>query len=96
VVAIGTGFAADDATPARSRPVDRFTGAWTALIGVALTETSEAPAWVGVVGIVPMGCSLELVSRAGSAGWKLAERATPVAYVAWSLWLVATGVALLV
>jgi hypothetical protein len=29
------------------------------------------------------------------AGWKLAERLTPLTYVARSLWLIATGVALL-
>jgi hypothetical protein len=40
-----------------------------------------------------MLCSLEFVVRA--RGWKLAERLTPIAYVAWSAWLIATGVALL-
>jgi hypothetical protein len=28
-------------------------------------------------------------------GWQLAATITPYAYIAWSLWLVATGVALL-
>ncbi|HEX6021442.1 MAG TPA: DUF4386 domain-containing protein [Solirubrobacter sp.] len=72
-----------------------FTGAWTTLAGVALVQSSAAPAWLGAVGIVigPVlaSCSLEFVGR----GWKSAERLTPVAYIAWSLWLVATGVALL-
>jgi hypothetical protein len=75
-----------------------LTGAWTALAGVALTQTSAVPGWLGVVGIVIgpvlMVCSLEFVGRHEPTGWKLAERLTPVTYIAWSLWLVATGVAL--
>jgi hypothetical protein len=73
-----------------------LTGAWSALAGVALVQTG---AWVGVAGIVLgpvlMLCSLEFVGGHEPGGWKLAERLTPIAYVAWSLWLVATGVALL-
>jgi hypothetical protein len=76
-----------------------LTGAWTTLAGVALTQTTAAPSWVGVPGIVIgpilMLCSLEFVGRHEPAGWKLAERLIPITYVAWSLWLIATGVALL-
>jgi len=76
-----------------------LTGAWTTLAGAALTQTTEVPAWLGVVGfgIGPalMLCSLEFVGRAGDQGWRVAERLTPIAYIAWSLWLMATGVALL-
>jgi hypothetical protein len=43
-----------------------------------------------------MVCSLEFVGVHEHSGWKLAERLTPIAYIAWSLWLTATGVALLV
>ena len=43
-----------------------------------------------------MLCSLEFVGSHERDGWKPAERLTPVAYIAWSLWLIATGVALLV
>jgi hypothetical protein len=73
-----------------------FTGAWTTLAGVALIQSATVPGWLGVVGIVigPVlaACALESVGR----GWKPAERLTPVAYVTWSLWLVATGIALIV
>ena len=73
-----------------------LTGAWTTLIGVALTQTDAAPALIGVLGIVIgpvlMACSLEFVGT----GFKAADKLTPPTYVAWSLWLVATGVALLV
>jgi hypothetical protein len=74
-----------------------FTGAWTTLIGVALTQTSQTPALVGVAGIVIgpllLLCSLEFVVN--PRGWKPAERLTPIAYVLWSAWLIATGVALI-
>jgi hypothetical protein len=77
-----------------------LTGAWSTLAGVALTQTDAAPSWVGfvgfVIGPVLMLCSLEFVGGHEPAGWKLAERLTPITYVAWSLWLVVTGVALLV
>jgi hypothetical protein len=76
-----------------------LTGAWTTLTGIALTQTTAAPSWVGVLGIVIgpvlMLCSLEFVGRHEPTGWKLAERLTPITYIAWSLWLIATGIALL-
>jgi Domain of unknown function (DUF4386) len=76
-----------------------LTGAWTTLIGIALTQSSVVAGWVGLLGVVIgpalMLCSLEFVGGHERDGWKVAERLTPIAYVAWSLWLVATGVALL-
>lgn len=76
-----------------------LTGAWTTLVGIALTQSAIAPSWLGVLGIaigpVLMLCSLEFIGRHEPTGWKLAERLTPIAYIAWSLWLIATGVALL-
>jgi hypothetical protein len=76
-----------------------LTGAWTTLTGIALTQSAAAPDWIGLPGIVTgpvlMLCSLEFVGSHEPAGWRLAERLTPIAYVAWSLWLIATGVALL-
>jgi hypothetical protein len=73
-----------------------FTGAWTSLAGVALVQSAAVPGWLGVIGIaigpVLAACSLEFVGR----GFKPAEKLTPIAYVAWSLWLVATGIALIV
>ena len=72
-----------------------LTGAWTTLIGVALTQTAAVPAFIGAVGIVIgpvlMACSLEFVGN----GFKPADKLTPPTYIAWSLWLIATGVALL-
>jgi hypothetical protein len=76
-----------------------LTGAWSVLGGVALTQTSAVPAWLGVPGIVVgaslLLCSMEFIGRHEPTGWKLAEALTPIAYIAWSLWLVGTGVALI-
>ena len=70
-----------------------LTGAWTTLAGIALLSES----WLGlpgiVIGIALVVCSHEFVGR--RAGWTVAEKLTPPAYVAWSLWLIATGVVLL-
>ena len=76
-----------------------LTGAWTVLVGVALTQTTVAPGWLGIPGIaigsVLALCSLEFVGPAERDGWKLAATLTPITYIAWSLWLVACGIALL-
>ncbi|MFN8157499.1 MAG: DUF4386 domain-containing protein [Candidatus Nanopelagicales bacterium] len=77
-----------------------FTGAWTALVGVLVVQSSAAPSWLGLVGVVVgillVVCSLEFVGRGGDdEGWSVAATITPVVYIAWSLWLVALGVALL-
>lgn len=77
-----------------------LTGVWTTLVGSALTQIDAVPGWIGVLGVV-IGpvlvlCSLEFVGGHERSGWTLAGRLTPGTYVAWSLWLIATGVALLV
>jgi hypothetical protein len=77
-----------------------FTGIWSILAGIALVDSSAVAGWLGVVGIVigPLFvvCSLEFVGRTVDRGWKLAETLTPITYIAWSIWLVAIGIALLV
>jgi hypothetical protein len=76
-----------------------LTGAWTTLTGIALTQTAAVPGWLAVPGIVIgpilMLCSLEFVGKHELSGWRLAERLTPVTYIAWSVWLIAIGIALL-
>jgi hypothetical protein len=66
---------------------------------VSLTESTAVASWLGIIGIVIgpilMLCSLEFVGSFEPKGWKLAEVLTPITYIAWSLWLIATGVALL-
>jgi hypothetical protein len=77
-----------------------LTGLWTLLTGFALTDTSAVPAVLGVAGIAIgaalMVCSLEFVGAFEAEGWKLAGALTPVVYIAWSVWLAAIGLALLV
>ena len=74
-----------------------FTGLWTILAGIAMTQSTEVAGVIGVTGIIVgpvlMLCSLEFVGRRGDHGWKLAETLTPIAYVTWSLWLAGTGIA---
>ena len=76
-----------------------FTGAWTVLVGAAFAQASEGPAWLGLAGIavgaVLALCSLEFVGPAERDGWRLAGAVTPVVYVAWSVWLIGVGVALI-
>lgn len=71
----------------------------TVLVGIAFTQTTVAPGWLGIPGILigaalALG-SLEFVGPAERIGWKLAATLTPITYIAWSLWLVACGLALL-
>jgi hypothetical protein len=77
-----------------------LTGAWSVLVGAALTQADSVPSWLGVVGILTgtllAGCSLEFVGSHEPRGWKVAGALTPVVYIGWSLWLMATGVVLLV
>jgi hypothetical protein len=76
-----------------------LTGAWSVLAGAAIMQTDELPSWLGIPGVVVgsalLLCSMEFVGRFEQAGWKLAGALTPVAYVAWSVWLLATGVVLI-
>ena len=76
-----------------------FTGIWTLLVGFAAWDTSVLAPWLAIIGIVVGAvlaiCSLEFIGPNEENGWKLAAQLTPIAYVVWSLWLVAFGVALL-
>jgi Domain of unknown function (DUF4386) len=76
-----------------------FTGAWSILTGAALIQSEAVPDWLGVIGVAlgPLFLlsSFEFVGRFEPSGWKLAGQLTPIAYILWSLWLVALGVAFL-
>lgn len=77
-----------------------FTGAWTILSGVAIVLTGTVSVWLGVAGIVVgallVVCSLEFVGSFEERGWRLAGEIVPFVYIAWSVWLVALGIGLLV
>jgi hypothetical protein len=76
-----------------------LTGAWTVLAGAAILTSSVIPEWIGAIGIVVGAvlamCSLEFVGSFEPRGWKLAGVIVPFVYIAWSVWLVGTGVALI-
>ena len=53
-------------------------------------------AWPGIaIGLALVAGSLEFVGPFKEKGWRLAGTIVPIAYTAWSLWLVISGVVLL-
>jgi hypothetical protein len=76
-----------------------LTGGWTALAGVALIQSDLLHPLFGVVGLVlaPLLVvgSLEFVGPFEPRGWKLAGTVVPLAYLGWSVWLLALGIGLL-
>jgi hypothetical protein len=77
-----------------------LTGVWTLLVAASVLSAAVLPGWLGILG-VPIGAALlvgtlEFVGPNEERGWPLAGTIVPIAYIAWSLWLVALGVALLV
>jgi hypothetical protein len=77
-----------------------LTGAWTALAAVAMLQSSTFDAWLAwpgiFIGVSLIVGSLEFVGPFEERGWKLAGAIVPVAYIAWSLWLIVAGLVLLV
>jgi hypothetical protein len=76
-----------------------FTGIWSVLIGIGVTQAAAIPTWLGWPGIV-IGAGLmigsaEFLGPNEERGWVLAGATIPVLYVAWSLWLVGMGIALI-
>jgi hypothetical protein len=77
-----------------------LTGAWTTLVGVAMLQSSAFESWLAlpgiIIGLFLMVGSLEFVGPFEREGWKLAGAIVPVAYIAWSIWLILAGIVLLV
>jgi hypothetical protein len=76
-----------------------LTGLWTLLASASILSTSVLPGWLGIVG-VPIAIALlvgtlEFVGPNERDGWHLAGTLVPIAYLAWSLWLIALGVFLI-
>ncbi len=77
-----------------------LTGLWTILVAVSIVTTSVVAGWVGWLGL-PIGVALlvgsvEFVGPNEEHGWSTAGVVVPIAYVAWSVWLIVIGVGLLV
>ena len=73
-----------------------LTGLWTLLVAGSIMSTSVLPGWLGLIGI-PIGLALlvgtlEFVGPNEERGWALAGTIVPIAYIAWSIWLIALGV----
>src|SRR5215207_3142255 len=76
-----------------------LTGLWTLLVPASILATAVLPGWLGVIGL-PIGVALligtvEFVGPNEKDGWPLAGTIVPIAYIAWSLWLIGLGVFLL-
>jgi hypothetical protein len=77
-----------------------LTGLWSVLIGVGVTQGEPLASWLGWPGVV-IGAGLvigsaEFLGPNEKHGWRLAGAMVPGLYVAWSIWLLALGIALLV
>jgi hypothetical protein len=77
-----------------------LTGAWTLLVAASVLVAGTLPAWIGFAGL-PIGIALlvgalEFVGSHEREGWPLAGTIVPIAYVAWSGWLVVLGVLVLI
>ena len=76
-----------------------FTGTWTVLTGLLIASSAVLPIWLGwlalPIGLALLLGSLEFVGPNESRGWPFADKVTPIAYIAWSLWLIGCGAVLL-
>jgi Domain of unknown function (DUF4386) len=76
-----------------------LTGVWTVLVAISIVSTTALAPWLGWLGL-PVGAallfgSLEFVGPNERAGWSIAGTVVPIAYVAWSLWLISLGIGLI-
>ena len=75
-----------------------FTGLWTLLVGIAMTQGNVFPTWLGwpgiVLGLALVVGSIEFVGPFEEIGWRIAGALVPITYIAWSLWLIVAGVTL--
>ena len=77
-----------------------LTGAWTLLVAGSILSTPVLPGWLGLIGI-PIAVAmligmLEFVGPNEERGWALAGTIVPIAYIAWSIWLIGLGIGLVV
>jgi len=76
------------------------TGSWTLLVSASIAGGDALPAWLAIAGVViSMGLlagTLEFLGPNEPEGWALAGTIVPIAYIAWSIWLILIGVFLLI
>ena len=75
-----------------------LTGTWSVLTGVAMLQSSAFEAWLAwpgiAIGLLLVVGSLEFVGRFEEHGWNLAGTIVPLTYIAWSVWLIVSGLTL--
>ena len=77
-----------------------LTGLWTLVVAASILATTVVAPLLGAIGI-PIGLMIlvgvfEFMGPFERDGWKVAGIVVPIAYIAWSVWLIALGIALLV
>jgi hypothetical protein len=76
------------------------TGVWTILVAVSILQGTILPGWMAVVGlgigVALLIGTLEFVGPNERDGWAIAGTIVPIAYIAWSIWLIVLGVLLLI
>jgi hypothetical protein len=76
------------------------TGFWTMLVAASILAGGTLPAWLAfaglVIGVALLVGTLEFVGSNEPDGWELAGTIVPIAYIAWSVWLILLGVFLLI
>lgn len=76
------------------------TGLWTMLVSGSILAGTLLPAWLAiagfVIGVALLVGTLEFVGPNEPEGWELAGTIVPIAYIAWSVWLILLGVFLLI
>jgi hypothetical protein len=77
-----------------------LTGLWTLAVAGSIVATTILPAWLGYLGI-PIGAAIlvgvfEFMGPYERDGWRIAGVVVPIAYIAWSVWLIALGIGLLI
>lgn len=75
------------------------TGLWTILVAASILQGTILPGWLAILGVV-IGLALlvgtlEFVGPNERDGWALAGTIVPIAYIAWSIWMIALGLMLL-
>jgi hypothetical protein len=76
-----------------------LTGLWALLVAISVLTTTAVVPWLGWLGL-PIGSalllgSLEFAGPNERTGWSVAGTIVPIAYVAWSLWLIGLGISLI-
>lgn len=70
-----------------------FTGSWTILISIMMLNSPVFTPLLGIIGIISaLGI---MAGMAEPFGWKPAGMINAMSYIAWSLWLILTGVTLI-